>query len=322
MSPSLEGKWIHESIVPVHIGGAELNVASALALWNQPVRYVTAVPSNYISREVIHDLTQRNIDCSEIQISGERMGIYYLPQGTDLKNEGVIYDRNNSSFAELQPGTIEWKKILQGCDWFHFSAISPALSKQTAAVCREAVDVASSMGLTISIDLNYRAKLWQYGEKPESVMPAFVQKCDLVMGNLWSAETLLGIRSTIRESTGRSREELTEAAGLSMRAIHDHYPNVQGISYTFRLEDLYYAVLQRGPDLYHSREFYIHHVVDRVGSGDCFMAGLIYGWRNQMPGQQVVDFASAAAVGKLGEKGDATRQSLQSILSKISTEPQ
>jgi len=302
------------------IGGAELNVATALANWQLPVRYATALPDNWMSKKIIELLTAKNIDCSAIQLGGERIGIYYLPQGSELKNEGVIYDRSNSAFAKLQTGVIDWDKVLDNCGWFHFSAISPALNETANAVCLEGLKAARAKGLTVSIDLNYRAKLWQYGKKPAEVMPALLTNCDVVMGNIWAAEQLLGISSAVETSQGKTKEELIDAAGRSMKAIHIAYPQVSSIAYTFRLEKNYFAILQHGAERVISKEFPIGAVVDRVGSGDCFMGGLIYGLINQHSSKEIIDFAAAAAVGKMKEKGDSTNQTIESVKSILKKE--
>ncbi|HUR65586.1 MAG TPA: sugar kinase [Chitinophagaceae bacterium] len=320
MSPELNRQWIHDASIPVYIGGAELNVATALSKWNIPARYCTALPDNYLSKEIIQELAAKKIDTSAIHLSGHRVGIYYLPQGTDLKNAGVIYDRAHSSFAELKPGMINWDKALKDCSWFHFSAISPALNENSVAVCREALEAASAKGLTISVDLNYRAKLWQYGKQPVDVMPELLEYCDVVMGNIWAAESLLGIPSSIKDSKGKTRDELIQAAAKSMKAIHLAYPKLQSIAYTFRLDETYFAVLQHGPDMPISKEFPLLHIADKVGSGDCFMGGLIYGLYNKNTPQAVIDFAAAAAVGKMKETGDATDQSIETVLKTVNEE--
>ena len=310
MSPSLHGQWIRENVMPVYIGGAELNVATALSNWKVPTKYCTALPGNYLSEEIIEDIRAKGIDVSPIQLIGNRIGTYYLPQGADMKNAGVIYDRAYSSFAELSPGIINWEKELEGCTWFHFSAISPALNKNVAAVCREALYYASQKGLTISVDLNYRSQLWQYGLKPTQVMPELVNYCSVIMGNIWSVENLLGVPAIIENSAGRSRQELIDAASDSMRQLHMQYKHATSFAYTFRLENNYWALLQHGKEQNVSMQFKIGEVVDGVGSGDCFMAGLIYGLYNNTPAQETIDLAATAAVGKLTEQGDATAQNL------------
>ncbi len=313
MSPSLNRQWIRENAMPVYVGGAELNVATALAKWKVPVKYCTALPDNYLANEIIEELEEKGIDTSAVYFSGNRIGTYYLPQGADLKNAGVIYDRAASSFAELSPGVIDWENVLEGCTWFHFSAISPALTKNAAAVCREALYYVSQKGISISVDLNYRSRLWQYGMKPIQVMPELVNYCTVIMGNLWSVETLLGIESPVENSSGKSKEELVDAAGKSMLALHQRYGQATSFAYTFRMETDYWAVLQQGKEMAVSREFAVTDVVDRVGSGDCFMGGLVYGMYNKHTVQDIIDFAAAAAVGKLKEKGDATQQTLEDI---------
>jgi 2-dehydro-3-deoxygluconokinase len=317
LSPSLNGQWLQQNSMPVYMGGAELNVATALALWGIPAKYVTALPNHYLAQEAATALQQKGIDVSGIHWGGERIGTYYLPQGTDLKNAGVIYDRAHSAFADLQPGSIDWATVLQGCSWFHFSAIGPALSQRAADVCEEAVLAAKKRGLTISVDLNYRAKLWQYGVPPTEVMPRLVRHCHVIMGNLWAAEALLGIASPIDNSGGKTNEALIAAAGQSMLQLHNAYPNATSFAYTFRLAHQYFAVLQHGPEMAATAPKPLGQVVDRVGSGDCFMAGLVYGLYKGLAPQQVVDFAAAAALGKLAEVGDATQQTVSDILQII-----
>jgi 2-dehydro-3-deoxygluconokinase len=313
MSPVLNRKWLHDATIPVYIGGAELNVATALSKWKVPVKYCSALPVNFLSHDIIEELEAKNIDTTPIHFSGSRIGVYYLQQGADLKKVDVIYDRANSSFSELRTGMINWDEVLNGCSWFHFSAISPALSEATAELCQEALQAASAKGLTISIDLNYRSKLWQYGKQPEEIMPALLKHCHVVMGNIWAAESLLGIKSGIKVSTGKSTEELIAGAAESMQNLQENFPSVTTIAYTFRLEERYFALLQHDNKLYKSKEFSQTNIIDRVGSGDCFMAGLIYGLHNHNLLQEIIDFSGAAAIGKMQEKGDATNQTIEEV---------
>jgi 2-dehydro-3-deoxygluconokinase len=317
LSPELGGKWIHDRTMPVFIGGAELNVATALAKWNVPVKYCTALPDNYLSKEIIAELESKNIDTSAIHFSGNRVGTFYLPQGAELKSAGVIYDRAYSSFWDMKPGMINWDEALKNCDWFHFTAICPALNENIADVCKEVLEAASAKGITISIDLNYRPKLWKYGKQPPDVMPELVKYCHVIMGNTWSAESLLGIKATVSDSNGKTKEELIDAAGKSMLQLHKQFPVATTFAYTFRLEKEYWAVLQHGPERVVSKEHSINNVVDKAGSGDCFMGGLIYGLKNKLTPQEVINFAASAAVGKLQEKGDTTSQTIDDVLRRI-----
>ena len=169
-APDINGDWLKKQSMSCYIGGAELNVASALAKWGLPVKYITAVPENYLGHALVDFVEGKNIQQSDIVFSGSRVGAYYLPVGLELKHAGVIYDRAHSAFSELQPGQLNWEKILADCSWFHFSALSPALNENVAVVCKEALELASKKGLTIYVDLNYRSKLWQYTSSPAPIM--------------------------------------------------------------------------------------------------------------------------------------------------------
>jgi 2-dehydro-3-deoxygluconokinase len=321
MSPSLNRKWIHDACLPVYIGGAELNVATALAKWNVPVKYMTALPDNFLSKEICEELTEKNIDISSLIFSGNRIGTYYLAQGTDLKHADVIYDRVHSSFSELTINTINWDEFLEDVSWLHFSAISPALNANVAAVCEEVLAIASSKNMTISVDLNYRAKLWKWGKQPNEVMPALAQYCNVIMGNIWSANTLLGIDVDNDIHDKKSKEAYLQHAAITASAIMQKFPKCKTVANTFRFDGTseikYYAALEDITGQYVSPEFFTNTVVDKIGSGDCFMAGLIYGLINEHASQDVITFAAAAAFDKLHQTGDSTNSSIADIQSKI-----
>lgn len=322
LSPVLQGEWLHHHTVASFLGGAELNVAAALARWNMPVTYCSAMPDNYLSHEIIADIQQKGINTSAFHFSGSRIGIYYLPQGADLKHAGVIYDRAHSSFAGLKPGMINWDKALENVSWFHFSAISPAISADTADVCEEALKAASAKGITISADLNYRSKLWQYGKKPAEVMPSLVKYCDVIMGNVWAANTLLGIDVDEKIHDNTEKEDYLRHSLKSSQEIQQKFPRCTSVANTFRFDykehgiRYFTSLYQNGTQL-SSPEFYADAIADKVGSGDCFMAGLIYGLYKNHPQQQVIDFATSAAYGKLFETGDVTSQDVITIEKRL-----
>jgi 2-dehydro-3-deoxygluconokinase len=315
LSPDTERNWLQNNSMPIFVGGAELNAATALAKWNVPVSYFTALPDNYLSKQILSDLNQKNINCSPVFFHGDRIGIYYLAQGLDLKNAGVIYDRANSSFATLRRGMLDWDLILKDVNWFHFSAICPAISADAADVCLEALQAASSKNITISVDLNYRSKLWKYGKQPLDIMPALAAHCDLIMGNVWAAENMLGI--PVDADLERKKQPFLRQSEKTSRAILKAFPKCSQVANTFRFDENgsinYYATLFKDNQLFVSKEHETDHVVDKIGSGDCFMAGLIYGNQNNLPPQEVIDFAAAAAFNKLFIKGDATTSSVEEI---------
>ncbi|MDF2189579.1 sugar kinase [Paraflavitalea sp. CAU 1676] len=322
MSPVLNREWIQTNTMPVYVGGAELNVATALARWGVPARYSTALPDNYLSKEICDEIRTKKIDTSAIHYSGNRVGLYYLPQGADMKNAGVIYDRAHSSFASLQPGMIDWDTVLKDVSWFHFSAISPALNENVVAVCEEGAAAASAKGITVSVDLNYRAKLWQYGKKPVEIMPRLAKYCDVIMGNIWAANSLLGISVDPEIHIDGKREDFLAHATKTSLAIQQAYPKCKTVANTFRFDAgdggiLYYAALYNGGQLYYTKELTAAKIIDKVGSGDCFMAGLIHGLYHGHDSQKVIDVAARAAFGKLMEKGDATSQEMSTIIAQL-----
>lgn len=308
MSPHLGGAWINNNTMPVYIGGAELNVASALALWGVPVQFCSAMPDNYLTLEIKDALQAKGVDTRKVALRGNRIGAYYLPQGTDLKGAGVLYDRAYSSFWELKPGMLDWDFLLQDVGWFHFSAISPALNADAAAVCLEAVEAAARKSIPVSADLNYRARLWQWGKTPIEVMPELLHHCDVVMGNIWAAESMLGIM--LPSGMQRHKKAYLEQSEITSREIIRQYPKVKTVAHTFRFDEegmlRYYATLFKEDRLFVSPQFRAADVTDKVGSGDCFMAGLIRGNVQQQEPQQVIDFCAAAAFSKLFITGDAT----------------
>jgi 2-dehydro-3-deoxygluconokinase len=320
-SPEGEGQWLKSHDLPVYLGGAELNVATALANWKLPVSYFTILPENYLSKDILAALDDRRILTDTIFLSGERIGIYYLKQGLDLKNQSVIYDRAHSSFGELKKGMINWDLVLHDVSWFHFSAISPALSESVADVCLEALQAASKRNITISIDLNYRPKLWRQ-RNPHGVMSELLLYCDVVMGNIWSAHDLLGIPLDSHMIQVNDRAIYLQHAHQTSVRILKRFARVKTVACTFRFEEgelgiIYYASLYSAHHWADSYVYKSEQIVDKVGTGDSFMAGLIYGLYNKQPEGETIQFATAAGFGKFFEKGDSTTQGLEIIRSRI-----
>ncbi len=318
LPPANGGEWLRTNQLPVFVGGAELNVATALATWQQSVKYCTALPDNIITHDIISFLQSKHIDTSPIILSGERIGLYYLKEGADMKSEENVFDRKYSSFSTLGIGVVNWDEILQDVEWFHFSAIAPAVSEKAAALCLEAVKAASQRNITISVDLNYRSLLWKYGKQPWGIMPSLVKYCDVIMGNIWAANTLLGVLVDEALLQSRTQEVFLKHATYTAQQMFERFPNCKWIANTFRFDAeagniRYYAALNTKEEQAVSPVFATDAIADKVGSGDCFMAGLIYGLKSKHALQEVIGFAAAAAFAKLHEKGDSTRNTVEHI---------
>lgn len=320
-SPSADGHWLRRNDIPVFLGGAELNVATALARWGIPVSYCTVMPENFMSHSIAEVLKERQLITDDILFSGERFGTYYLAQGQDLKNQAVIYDRAHSGFSELKKGMINWDQILHDVTWLHFSAISPALNESVAEVCLEAMMAASKRNITISIDLNHRPKLWK-NRNPHDVMAGLLPYCDVVMGNIWSAHDLLGIPLDLHMIENKNKSSYLQHAHRTSTKILKRFARIKTVACTFRFEQgvngiSYYASLYSAHKWADSSLYESDRVLDKVGTGDCFMAGLIYGLFKHLPEQEVIQFAAAAGFGKFFEIGDATSQDLKAIEDRI-----
>ncbi len=219
---------------------------------------------------------------------------------------------------------MDWDLILDGTEWLHLSAISPALNAGVAKSCIELAKAASARGITVSIDLNHRAQLWKYGKAPVDIMPELVQYCDVVMGNIWSANALLGVPLDADiHAKGRVSDYIQHAKNTA-ETLQNWFPRCKVMANTFRFDVpptglRYFATLDTNGKQYVSPELSTPTVVDRIGSGDCFMAGLIYGLHQQHAPQDVINFAAAAAFGKLQEAGDATRQTVADVENRIPT---
>ena len=289
-------------------GGGEANVAVSLANYGLPAVFVTRLPDNDIARSAIMTLRKHNVDTSHILTGGDRMGIYFLETGAVARASKVIYDRAGSSIASIAPGMVDWKAVFSDAGWFHWTGITPALSASPAAVCLEAINVARSMGITVSTDLNYRKNLWKYGKKASEVMPELVAGCDVILGNEEDAEKVFGIHP---EGVEVSSGHVAAAAYESVcRQLAAKFPQAKKIIITLRGSinadhNTWSGTLFDGKRMYVAPEYDITHIVDRVGGGDSFMGGLIYGlitWPED--DQQALNFAVAASCLKHTIPGD------------------
>lgn len=314
--PDSQGDWIENQSMPVFIGGAELNVTRALARWDMPVSFLSRLPDNFLANQVMHQLQVEKVDTSRILRGGHRTGLYFLPTGETIQNQGVIYDREESSFWELKRGMIDWDSVFEGISWFHISAINPALNDEIAWLCEEGMKVAHEKGITVSIDLNYRPKLWKAGRDPRWVMESLLPYCNVVMGNVWAADSMLGIQVDKTLQT-HDKDACVKHSRITSQRIMQLFPDVKQVYNTFRFETTelsYFATLNTPGNSFVSATYRSKDIVDKVGSGDCFMAGIIFGTKADKGSQDTLDFSTAAAFQKLFTKGDSNVRSADQIV--------
>ncbi|MDG1571088.1 sugar kinase [Robiginitalea sp. M366] len=292
-------------------GGGESNVAVSLANYGLPVDFVTRLPDNDLGQCARMELRKRGVGTDQIIFGGDRLGIYFLETGAVSRGSKVVYDRAHSAMAEIGPGMVDWEAVFADAQWFHWTGITPAISQGAADACLEAVQVASRMGITISTDLNYRAKLWKYGVASEGIMSELTAYCDIILGNEEDAEKHFGIKPEGLDVTRHGDAVQAEAFRSVCTQMMARFPKAKKVITTLRgslsaSHNTWAGVLYDGETLYSSRQYQITHIVDRVGGGDSFMGGLIYGLLTY-PGndQKALDFAVAASCLKHTIVGDA-----------------
>ncbi len=292
----------------VIFGGGEANVAASLANFRVPVDYVTRVPDNDLGEACIQFLRQYGIGVDKIVHSGDRLGIYFLEMGAIQRGSKVIYDRANSALATIERGMIDWQSAFADADWFHWTGITPAISAGAANVCQEAVQVAKDMGLTVSCDLNYRKKLWKWGKQAGEVMSELVPYCDVAIGNEEDADKVFGIKAPETDVIAGQVE--ADKYRYVCEELAKSFPNLKTIAITLRgsisaSHNSWSGVLWDEGAFYVGPTYDITHIVDRVGGGDAFMGGLIYGLRAYgSDRQKSLNFAVAASCLKHSIFGD------------------
>jgi len=298
-------------------GGGESNVAVSLANFGMPVEFVTRLPDNDIGRCAMMEMRKRGVGTNHILYGGERLGIYFLETGAVSRGSKVIYDRAHSAISTIEKGMVDWEKVFQDAEWFHWTGITPAISQGAADVCKEAIDAANELGLTVSTDLNYRKKLWNYGKKPGDVMQGLVEGCDIILGNEEDAEKHFGIHpKNVDVTQGESVE--AEAYQSVCKQLMERFPKAKKIITTLRgsisaSHNSWSGVLYNGDEFLEAPTYQITHIVDRVGGGDSFMAGLIYGLLNYEDDQTALNFAVAASALKHTIHGDANQVTVDEV---------
>lgn len=294
-------------------GGGEFNVAAALSNLGIPTEFVTRIPDNDIGKAAWQQIKKQGVGTTHIEFGGDRLGIYFLELGADVRAGKVVYDRTNSSISQIKTGEVDWESVFKDTHWFHWSGVTPAISESAAEVCLEAVKVAFDMGLTISSDLNYRSKLWKYGKEPKEVMPELLKYCHVILGDIDTALFMLG-----KEKINPDYQKTTSLPNFYDQIINE-CPNLKLIATTLRYpisasHQKIGGILYDGEKIYGTKLRELTSVIDRVGSGDAFMAGLIYSLLDaQLDPQQRIDFAAAACCLKHTIRGDVNMASLEEI---------
>ncbi len=298
-------------------GGGEANVAASVANYGMTVDFVTRLPDNDIGRACMMNLRKQGIGTEKIIMGGDRLGIYFLETGAVSRGSKVIYDRANSSFSEVKPGMFDWDEIFRGVSWFHWTGITPAVSRGAADVCLEAVKKANELGITVSCDLNFRKKLWKYGKSAGEVMPELVAGCDIILGNEEDAAVIFGIKPEGVDITGGKVKG--DAYRSVSGQIMERFPRCKKVITTLRgsvnaNHNSWSGVLWNGTDFFKAPVYQITHIVDRVGGGDAFMGGLIYGLLNfPDDDQKALNFAVAASCLKHTVYGDFNQVTVEEV---------
>ena len=299
-------------------GGGEANVAVSLANYGIDVDYVTRLPQNDLGTACAAELRSFGVGTSNIVYGGERLGIYYLETGAVARPSKVVYDRAHSSAATVERGMIDWEQVLAGADWFHWTGITPAISASAAEVCLDACRAANSLGVKVSCDLNYRKNLWKYGKTAAEVMPALVECCDVILGNEEDAEKVFGIKPEGFDAASTQGEVDAAAFRSVCTQLMARFPRAKKVVITLRGSinadhNTWGGVLFDGETLYRSPRYDITDIVDRVGGGDSFMGGLIYGLLTYDDDQRALNFAAAASALKHTIYGDFNMVSVAEV---------
>ena len=315
LKPPGKERLLQSPMLEATFGGGEANVALALAQFGIDVCLVTALPNNSLGEACVGELQRWGVDTSKILRGGPRMGIYFLEEGANQRSSRVIYDRENSSLASLTSDDLNWDSILDEASWLHITGITPALSQDLADLCSSAFKKAKAKGIRVSCDYNYRKKLWNYGRSAPEVMRGLVEHVDIGIANEEDCQKSLGIDVDVDVEKGHLE---TDRYGVIAERVLKTFPNLEKQAITLReshsaSHNSWSAVLHDGNQLLESRKYEITDIVDRVGGGDAFAAGLIYGLLTYADDARALEFATACSCLKHSVAGDYSRTTVQEV---------
>lgn len=302
-------RFFQSNMMEATFGGGEANVAVSLANYGVDSQYCTVLPDNTLGRECIKELRRFGVDVSKVTYGPGRMGIYFLENGANQLPSKVVYDRAFSAIAMAEPNRFNWDEIFAGVDWFHITGITPAISENAMHVSLDAVKKAKEKGITVSCDLNYRKNLWKYGKEPSEVMGELAQYVDIAIANEEDVQKSLGITAAVDVNSGVLDREKYRVLGDKVLAA---YPHMQMIAITLREShsadwNSWSACLNDREHFYTSKRYEIRDIIDRVGGGDSFAGGLIYGLQHYRDREEALEFATAASCLKHSIIGDFNR---------------
>ncbi|RKX83149.1 MAG: sugar kinase [Spirochaetes bacterium] len=312
-------RFFQSPVLEATFGGGEANVAVGLAQFGLNSSYVSVIPNNAVGDACLGELRKYGVDTSYVVRKGERLGIYFLEPGANQKPSRVIYDRAYSAISLATPDDMNWDEIFNGAFWFHITGITPAVSERAAQNSLYAVKRAKELGLTVSCDLNYRKKLWKYGRTAPEVMNELIKYVDIAVGNEEDCQKSLGIKTDIDVESGNL--DASKYKSLTDTLL-GKYPNLQIAAVTMRESHSadyngWSAVLNDRKEFYVSQKYEIRDIIDRVGGGDTFSAGLIYGLNKLESHREALEFAAAASCLKHSIPGDLPLLSVNEVMSLV-----
>lgn len=311
LTPPNNQTLVQSESLDMHWAGSEANIAVSLSIFGENAEYISSMPDNALARTGISQLHKYGVKTNILYKENSRVGLYFFESGQGARPGRVSYDRDYSALSQTQSGDLDWDSIFEDASWFHWSGITPALNKNTAAVCLEALQQAKKRGITISADFNHRATLWNYGKHPSEVMPELLEYCDVILADADTSALYFGIQfdeNNIVEST--------------CQQLQDKLPHVKYIAMTMRNQisassNGYTGYIWKDGELITSRNYQIDNIADRIGAGDAFMSGIIFGLFNEHSLQDTIEFATACGVMKHFITGDfnlATKEEIDTLI--------